>query len=112
MLTLNEFCVAYEGFENLDPSSLSQRDAEFAWHFCRPYVCVIHEPTGRGYYLDRNYGLVVEIEKIPRPGWAPMPMLNRCVKHETEPAHRASSFTTPEWAEALPTTEFTTYWLY
>lgn len=30
----------------------------------------------------------------------------------TELNHQAASFTTPQWAEELPPTEFTTYWLY
>jgi len=86
------------------------------WHFSHPYVCVIHEPTKRGYYLNRNYEFICNVEHIIRPGgnnedYVPW-TLNRVVEHETQKQHRAASFTTPKWAEELPPTEFTTYWLY
>jgi len=97
-------------------SKMDQADAEFVWQYTRPYVCVIHEPTGKGYYLDRNYGYLVTIDNMPRPGSTdngeiPNELI-RVVQHETEPNHRAASFTTPEWAERLPVDQFTTFWLY
>jgi hypothetical protein len=115
ILTFNGFRIAYEGFGNLDPEKLTAQQADYAWHFRRPYVCVIHEPTGRGYYLDRNYNHIVSVEDILRPGvsgpnWAAL--LQRVITDETEYNHQAASFTTPDWAKSLPPSEFTTYWLY
>jgi hypothetical protein len=95
-------------------AELTARHSDFVYQFTHPYVCVIHEPTKRGYYLNREYNLIIEVTDIPRPGFIgrSRPMLDRVVPHETEPEHRASSFTTPKWAEELPPSEFTTYWLY
>jgi len=102
-----------------DPNSLfwplNQQEADYIWHFLRPYVCVIHEPTGHGYYLDRKYQLIISVRDITRPGSKepdiPTELL-RVVSHETALKHQAASFTTPDWASKLPLTEFTTYWLY
>ena len=96
-------------------SPLTTQDAQALWNFVRPYVCVIHEPTGRGYYLDRNYCFVISVQDIPRPGIR-VPkvseLLTRVVPHETEQRYQAASSSTPEWAENLPCDEFSTYWLY
>jgi hypothetical protein len=92
---------------------LTSNEAEYVWSFTRPYVCVIHEPTGRGFYLDRNYRHVVSVDNIPRPGTPGLPeTLKRCVEHETERHHLCASFTLPAWIEGLSSNEFTTYWLY
>lgn len=101
-----------EGVFTLPP--LTQREADYIWHFLRPYVCVIHESTGRGYYLNRNYEYIISVEDILRPGVqdnSVPTLLTRVVEHETELQHQATSFTTPEWA-ILPSSEFTSYWLY
>jgi hypothetical protein len=99
------------------PTGQTQDEASAQWHFSHPYVCVIHELTQRGYYLDRNYQFICNVENIIRPGcprnedYVPH-QLKRVVPHETEYLHQAASFTTPPWAEELPPQEFTTYWLY
>jgi hypothetical protein len=100
-----------------EPCGQTQDEASKDWHFSHPYVCVIHEPTKRGYYLDRNYQWICNVEHIIRPGAANnedyVPeTLKRIVEHETEFNHQAASFTTPKWADELPPSEFTTYWLY
>lgn len=94
--------------------SLQPSEADYIWHFLRPYVCVIHE-SGRGYYLNREYGHIVSVQDIPNPcrneDGIPA-LLQRCVIHETARNHQAASFTTPDWANQLPVDQFTTYWLY
>jgi len=118
MITLFQYNTLYgavcKAVEGMKPdTALSSAQADFYWHFLRPYVCVIHEPTGRGYYLDRNYDHIISVRNIIRPGSQEgHPMLTRVIRHETEQCHRAASHTTPEWAEQLPIIEFTTYWLY
>jgi hypothetical protein len=88
-------------------------NAQYQWHFARPYVCAIHEPTNRGYYLDRSYVWICNVDNILRPGVDEGPRtLVRVLSHETEFNHQAASFTTPEWACKLPVSEFTTYWMY
>lgn len=85
--------------------------------FVQPYVCVIHEPTRRGYYLNRNYGFICSVANIIRPGcprnedYVPQ-TLKRVIKHETVHSHQAGSFTTPEWAKEYSWKEFTSYWLF
>jgi hypothetical protein len=84
-------------------------DSKKEYHFTHPYICVIHEPTKRGYYLDRGYGFICSVENIIRPCYYNRPRtLTRFVEIETE--HQAASFT--EWAKKLPSNEFTSYWLY
>jgi hypothetical protein len=129
MLTKRAFLLHYKALKEYadlrscvdeeDPNCLfwplSQTEADYIWHFLRPYVCVIHEPTSRGYYLDRNYQHIISVKDIPVPigKEAGIPAeLQRVITHETERNHQASSFSTPNWASKLPTSEFTTYWLY
>ena len=93
------------------------KQAQEVWDFTNPYVCCIHEPTKRGFYLCRNYRYICSVENIIRPGdpmnekYVPY-NLKRLVIHETEYQHRVATFMTPQWAEELPPKEFTTYWLY
>jgi len=91
-------------------------NAEKIWEFSRPYVCVIHNPTGRGYYLNRKYSRICnEVRNIVRPGveqhYAVPHTLSRCLPHETFD-DQAASFDTPVWASEFPCNEFTSYWLY
>lgn len=95
----------------------TQTEAETAWQFIHPYVCVIHESTGRGYYLDRKYNYICSVEHIIRPGdpgnedYVPH-TLKRVLEHEATKEHRAGNFQAPQWALGLPVTDFTSYWLY
>lgn len=96
-------------------SEFGPEDAELVWRWTRPYVCVIHDSTGKGYYLDRSYNYICTVENMPRPGVQNHELPNeitRVVPHETELHHQAASFTTPDWAEGLNNDAFTTYWLY
>jgi hypothetical protein len=113
MLTRQQFLWIYESLNRESP--ISQQKADFIWHFTRPYVLVIHEPTNRGYYLNRGYQVIVEVQDPPIPGKPEegIPeLLTRVVGHETTPNHQASSFTTPKWALQISSSEFTTYWMY
>lgn len=96
-------------------TDLTQHEAEYIWHFLRPYVCVIHRATKRGYYLNRNYQLIVSVQDIPHPQGheeGVPAMLQRVVTREIERKHQAASFSTPEWASQLPVSQFDTFWLY
>ena len=85
-------------------------DAQYQWDFAHPYVCCIHEPTKRGFYLDRSYRFICNVENIIRPtGPEAAP---RTLKRITEVAYNHCAVTAPDWAEALPPTQFTSYWLY
>lgn len=113
MVSLNSYLRMRRAMELLAERTDDPADAEYAWHFLRPYVCTIHEPTGKGYYLNRNYQLILSVDSIPRPGHSRFEipeLLTRVISHETQQQHRSSN--APEWAEALPVEEFTTYWLY
>jgi hypothetical protein len=123
ILTLDEHRIAYRGFGNLDPGKLSQHQADYAWNFRHPYVCVIHEPPvefsdtpKRGYYLDRNYRYLVSVWDILKPlhqcGETDFAPLQRALEHETQRQHRSGSFQAPDWAMQLPMEQFTSYWLY
>lgn len=105
-------------FRNLPYRDFDLPNAEAAWHFARPYVCVVHGPTGKGYYLDRRYQLIGSVNRIvtpPRDGGSVDPdlprTLTRCLPYETIDTQAASLFT-PNWAVVLPCKEFTSFWLY
>lgn len=91
------------------------KNADAAWSFMFPYVCVVHRPTGKGYYLNRGYCLIGTVNNIVVPGSANPDLpytLTRCVQNETSFAHQAACFSTPHWATVLPVSEFISYWLY
>jgi hypothetical protein len=103
---------------NLPYRDFKLTNAQKAWDFARPYVCVVHRPTGKGYYLDRGYSLIGSVNNIvtpPRDGGSvdsDLPYtLTRCLPHKTID-DMAASFSTPEWAVKLPSKEFTSFWLY
>jgi hypothetical protein len=119
MISRRQFLALYKAVELMVSEGSPGTDAaeaDFYWHLCRPYVCVIHEPTGRGYYLDRSYRLLIDVESIIRPGDDSVKqryaMLTRVVAHETENGHRPGCSNEPDWATSKPCAEFTTYWLY
>lgn len=115
MVSLNAYLRIRRAMELLGIHTNKPEDAEYAWQFLHPYVCVIHEPTGRGYYLDRSYQFILSVDSIPRPGQPSHEIPVECTKiiaHETQTQHRPACFSEPEWAGALPLSDFTTYWLY
>lgn len=84
----------------------SPLDVEFQ-RFLRPYVLVIHQPSGRGFYLDREYRHIFDIDRCQEPR---NPV-------ETERHHLAMSPNLPEWANLIlkqvgGTLEFDSFWLY
>lgn len=104
-------------FNNCLYREFTLNNAQKAWDFARPYVCVWHRPTGKGYYLNRNYGLIATVKDIVIPvydGGSTNPelphTLTRCLPHETMEAQSGGAI--PDWAEGLPCTEFTSFWLY
>lgn len=75
--------------------------------FLRPYVLVIHQPSGRGFYLDRQYRHIVDIKNCQEP------------KNPTKVArHQLSSYDDlPAWALQIDSLglrreEFDSFWLY
>ena len=117
MLTRRQFLALYKAvtlsIEEGCPL-VSSEEADFYGHFTRPYVCVVHEPTGNGYYLDRSYRLLVSVASILRPGSEVdrYPLLMRYIPHETDNGFRPGCFKEPDWATSKQCAEFTTYWLY
>jgi hypothetical protein len=110
---LEAFLRVHKQIERIvEGGECAARNADRFWHFTRPYVCVIHEPTKRGYYLDRGYNLICSVENILRPGLEGPPLLTRHIPHETEFGHQAAATSMPIWAENYRVTDFTTYWLY
>ena len=116
MMSISRFLGVYRVLNEYtlkNTPNVSQVDADAVWHFLRPYVCVIHNESGRGYYLDRQYHLIVSVNHIPTPG-KPSPeipnALTRVLHHET--LHQQAGANSPEWAADLPSSEFTSYWLY
>ena len=89
----------------------SPLDAEFH-RFLHPYVLVIHQPSGRGFYLDREYRHLFDIDRCQEPR---NPV-------ETERHHLCASSNLPEWVNAelresdltsrAGPLEFDTFWLY
>ncbi len=70
--------------------------------FAGPYVLVIHRPSGRGFYLNRNYRHIVDVMCCRKPE---NPV-------EVERNHLCACSNMPEWAMAEKSCEFTTFWLY
>lgn len=90
----------------------SNLDVEFQ-RFLHPYVLVIHQPSGRGFYLDREYRHILSIECCREPR---NPV-------ETEQHHLAMSSNLPEWVNVIleqeegtisksGMMEFDSFWLY
>jgi len=87
-------------------------DVEFN-RFLRPYVLVIHQPSGRGFYLDRDYRHLIDVNRCQEPR---NPV-------ETERHHLCMSSSLPEWANLIleqeegtisksGMMEFDSFWLY
>ena len=97
------------GKEEFDTSS--NLDVEFQ-SFLRPYVLVIHQPSGRGFYLDLEYRHIIDVDRCQEPE---NPV-------ETERYHLCPSTNLPAWVEfeirgrsvirALKCSEFDSFWLY
>jgi hypothetical protein len=96
-------------------SPMDQQKAEWLWHFTQPYVLIYHPTSKRGYYLDRNYNFIVDVQDPPIPG-EPEPgvpeVLTRVIPHETERRHQGAANGAPEWVDYYSPSDFTTYWLY
>ena len=87
------------GAHVLDPGV--DQDVELH-RFIKPYVLVIHQPTGRGFYLDRGYWHIIDIDCCQEPESAA----------ETERHHLCPSTNHPAWIESIDDLEFDTFWLY
>lgn len=81
--------------------------------FLRPYVLVIHQPSGRGFYLDREYRHITDVDRCQEPR---NPV-------ETVRQHVAMSNNLPEWVNLIlgqeegtirnsGMLEFDSFWLY
>jgi len=74
--------------------------------FLRPYVLIIHQPSGRGFYLDRDYRHIIDIDRCQEPE---NPV-------EVSRHHLCACSNMPCWAIAMSTlqqvNEFDTFWLY
>lgn len=90
----------------------SPLDVEFH-RFLRPYVLVIHQPSGRGFYLDREYHHILDVDRCQEPR---NPV-------ETTRHHLTMSSNFPEWANLIleqeegtisksGMLEFDSFWLY
>lgn len=94
---------------------MNQQKADFIWHFTRPYVLIYHPTSKKGYYLDRDYNFIVDVQDPPIPG-QPEPgvpeTLTRIVPHETERKHQGAAKGAPDWVDFYSPSDFTTYWLY
>ncbi len=70
--------------------------------FLRPYVLVIHQPSGRGFYLDREYRHIIDVDCCQEPE---NPV-------ESERNHLCPSTNHPAWVESIDYDEFDSFWLY
>ncbi len=73
--------------------------------YIRPYVLVIHRPSGRGFYLNREYRHIISVECCKEPE-SPV---------ETKRHHLCASTNLPAWVKSdFPgrTLEFDSFWLY
>ncbi len=78
--------------------------------FIKPYVLVIHHPSGRGFYLDRQYRHIVNVKNCQEP------------KNPVEVArhHLCVSSDLPDWASTVEDgisrivhfSNFDSFWLY
>ncbi len=70
--------------------------------FIKPYVLVIHQPSGRGFYLNRGYWHIIDVDRCQEP----------TNPAETERHHLCPSTNHPAWVESIDYEEFDTFWLY
>ena len=70
--------------------------------FLRPYVLIIHRPSGRGFYLDANCCHILDIGMCREPE-NPV-RVNR--------QYLGVCLNMPAWAIAEKSEEFDTFWLY
>ncbi len=70
--------------------------------FLTPYVLVIHRPSRRGFYLDREYRHIIDVSRCSAPEGS----------SEVEEHHLSACDNIPLWVLAEKSKEFTTYWLY
>lgn len=68
------------------------------------YVVVVHVPTGRQFYLGRDYRLIGEINQQPHSGIPTEGSIEDWPEYPTTQQ--------PAWAEGHPSSEFHAYWLY
>ena len=71
-------------------------------HFLKPYVLIIHRSSGRGFYLDRDYRHIIDIDRCQEP------------KNPVEVTrqHLGACGNMPAWAMVEKAKEFDTFWLY
>lgn len=67
-----------------------------------PYVLVIHRPTGRGFYLNRDYRHIVDVCRCQEPD-SPI---------EPTTSHLCASTNLPAWVFEEDPLFFDTFWLY
>jgi len=70
--------------------------------FLRPYVLIIHRPSGRGFYLDRDYRHILDVANCQEPK-NPVEATRR---------HLGACGNMPAWVMAEKSEEFDTFWLY
>ena len=76
--------------------------------FLRPYILIIHRPSGRGFYLDQNCSHILDVRDCQEPE-NPVRVARR---------HLGSWLNTPAWVYAddvdgmIERTEFDTFWLF
>ena len=71
-------------------------------HFLKPYVLIIHRPSGRGFYLDRDYRHIIDVASCQEPK-NPVIVTRQ---------HLGACRNMPNWAMVEKLKEFDTFWLY
>lgn len=71
-------------------------------HFLKPYVLIIHRQSGRGFYLNRDYRHIIDVDGCQEPE-NPVELTRQ---------HLCACSNMPCWAMAEKTKEFDTFWLY
>ena len=72
-------------------------------NFVRPYVLIIHQPSGRGFYLDRDCRHIIDVANCQEPANSA-----RVTRHQLVVTYSNM----PAWAMNEKSEEFDTFWLY
>lgn len=94
--------------DSIQPADIVIIDTDELQQFLKPYVLVIHKPSGRGFYLDRQYRHIVDISNCQEP------------KNPTEVGrqHLTAGSNLPAWVKIekvkglVHCDNFDTFWLY
>ena len=87
-------------FEIVRPTDSRLKDE--VSQFIKPYVLIIHRPSGRGFYLDRDYRHILDVANCQEPK-NPVEATRR---------HLGACGNMPAWVMAEKSEEFDTFWLY